>query len=146
MKLIILFSLIISTSAFSQSATELIDAVVLSKKSAIATFKSIPYRDKEYIAVKNYFLGLRDYGEQLGTSGKAKRRLNRFLEPKTVSKFCQDIFITKSEWELMKSNCTKNGFFLCSDEVMEFSAYKLQISTALDSDLLSSFNSSATCK
>lgn len=147
MKLILVtFFLCLSTSAFSQSAEEQISAVVDSKKSALNTFGSTPYREKEYISVRDYFITLNEYGLEVKNNSRSNKRLNSYLAAEDIAGFCSDIFVSKSEWEQIKTNCTKNRFFLCSDEVLLLNEYKKNVFDSLSSVLKVAFSSAVECQ
>lgn len=147
MKFLIFASLVLfSTLAFSQPAEQQIAEVGSLKLEATNTLNSTPYREKEYLSIKNYFSGLRDYGNDVKNNSRSNKRLNNYLTAKDIPKFCSDLFLTKSDWEQIKMNCTRNRYFLCSDEVLEFNEYKKVVSESLSVNLKSVFISTAECQ
>ena len=104
-----------------------------------------PYKMEEHSAIKDYFNELTLFAEDLETYPKYKKRFNQFLRSLGVEKFCSSILMDKTRWEALVRNCTKNNFFLCSEDVREYPTQKHSLAAALDNDLKSQYSSSAKC-
>lgn len=147
MKITIFILAVFSFSAFAQSdVINMISPVIEKKAVAESTFNSTPYRQKEHQEIKDYFVALSNLSEDAVGSNKLNRRYNFYLRSVGVKKFCSDIFITKDDWETMKANCTRNRFFLCSDDVLEFPNAKKSIRETLENDLKDEFSKTSECQ
>jgi hypothetical protein len=147
MKIVIFLIAIFSGNVFSQSdVTNIISPVIQKKIVAESTFNSTPYRQKEHQEIKDYFVSLSKLSEDALGSNKLNRRYNSYLRSVGIKKFCSDIFITKNDWEVMKANCTRNRFFLCSDDVLEYPTSKKSIGETLESDLKDEYSKATECQ
>lgn len=147
MKILISLLAVFSFSAFSQSdVINMISPVIEKKTAAEATFNSTPYRQKEHQEIKDYFVSLNKLSEDVKSTNKLNRRYNAYLRSVGLKKFCSDVFITKNDWETMKANCTRNRFFLCSDDVLEFPASKKSIGDTLENDVKDEFLKTSECQ
>ncbi len=147
MKTLFILCGLISSSVFAQSdVINMITSVTNSKASAESTFSSTPYRQKEYQSIKDYFVALNGFAEDLSGSTKLNRRYNSYLRSIGIKKFCTDILLNSTDWEQMKVNCTRNRFFLCSNEVLEYPNSKKALAETLEDDLKTDFLKTAECQ
>lgn len=144
--LLLVLIICFSTASYSQSAEEQISTVSEAKFNALNTLNSTPYREKEYLSVRDYFVALKDYGLDVKNNSRSNKRLNNYLTAKDIPKFCTDLFVTNKDWAQIKMNCTRNRYFLCSDEVLEFKEYRKIVLESLSAELKTVFNSAAECQ
>ncbi|MBL7664288.1 MAG: hypothetical protein JNM93_04095 [Bacteriovoracaceae bacterium] len=74
------------------------------------------------------------------------RRFNNYLEEEGMAKFCSEFFINLKDWEQIKLNCTRNRYFLCTEDVNDYPESKTSLSKILSEELLKIFVDTTECK
>lgn len=147
MKYIFLITFLFPTFSFAQSDVETkVELIARFKVEAELTLKSTPYRQVEHEKIKDYFIGLRDFSLELKENSKFNKRFNSYLSKNNLAIFCSDLLLNSKVLEEIISNCTRNRFFLCAEEVKEYSAFKQGLAAGLNQELLEEFNNTSECK
>lgn len=147
MKYIFLITFLFPIFSFAQSDVEIkIELIASFKVEAELTLKSIPYRQIEHEKIKDYFVGLRNFSLELKENSRLNKRFNNYLSKNNLALFCSDLLLNARVWKTIISNCTRNRFFLCAEEVKEYSAFKLQLAASLSHEILEEFNITSECK
>jgi hypothetical protein len=113
---------------------------------ADSTLRSTPYRNKEHQAIKDYFVGLKDFTIAIKENSRTNKRLNSYLGTESMKKFCSDIFISQNDWDQIKVNCTRNRYFLCTEDVNEYPAGKQALSELFYPNILQVFRNTSECQ
>ncbi len=146
MKAIIFLLLISMGSVYAQDISGSVSNITKLKGEALSTLGSTPYRAKEHQLIKDYFVGLMEFSVQARDNSKMNRRLNSYLASGDIAKFCSDILLDTKDWNQIKQNCTRNRFFLCSEEVNEFPEFKKTLSGSLSPANLEIFKNTPACQ
>jgi len=147
MKQIIFLMCLVANTVFAQSEiTSMISDLSKLRVEAEATLVATPYRAKEHQVLKNYFVGVRDFAVEVRDNSRTNRRLNSYLAGQVMAKFCSDILVSLNDWDQIKINCTRNRFFLCTEDVNEFQDSKKMLSEILSTDLLQIFKNTPECQ
>lgn len=104
------------------------------------------YSEEDHKTIKSYFSALNLFESDLNDYPKYRRRFNTYVRSVKVSSFCANTILDAARWKSLVKNCTKNDFFLCSDDVMTFTDTKKKFSEKLDADLKTEFDNSEKCK
>lgn len=104
------------------------------------------YSEEEHKTIKSYFNALNSFEKDLSDYPRYRNRFNNYLRSVKVENFCASVLLDAARWKSLVKNCTKNDFFLCSDDVMTFSDAKKKLSEMLDTDLKTEFEKSQKCK
>ncbi|MBL7665626.1 MAG: hypothetical protein JNM93_10880 [Bacteriovoracaceae bacterium] len=146
MKILIILC-ILCGHAFAQSdIVQMISDTASLRIEAESIVGTTPYRATEHQIIKNYFVRIKDFVDQLKENARKKRRFNNYLESQEMSKFCSGIFIGVSDWEQIKIDCTRNRFFLCAEDVNEYNESKKIFFEILSDVLLKIFQNTSECQ
>ena len=147
MRQIIFLICLVANTAFAQSEiASMISEVSKLKIEAESTLGATPYRAKEHQVIKNYFVGIRDFVVQIKDNSRTNRRFNSYLAAQEMGKFCSEVLINLKDWEQIKTNCTRNRFFLCTEDVNEYPETKKLFSEILSTELLQVFKNTPECQ
>lgn len=147
MRQIIFLICLVANTAFAQSEiASMISEVSKLKVEAESTLGATPYRAKEHQVIKNYFVGIRDFVVQIKDDSRTNRRFNSYLTNQEMGKFCSEVLINLKDWEQIKTNCTRNRFFLCTEDVNEYPETKKLFSEILSTELLQVFKNTPECQ
>ncbi len=147
MKQLIFLICLVANTAFAQSEiVSMISDVSKLRVEAEATLVATPYRAKEHQMLKNYFVSVRNFATEIKNNSRTSRRFNSYLTGQEMSKFCSEILVSLNDWEQIKMNCTRNRFFLCTEDVNEFPDSKKVLSEILSADLLQNFKNTPECQ
>lgn len=132
----ILFLILIPTISFAKNdSAELIDRISSHKDSLEETIPLTPYKTEEHLKIKNYFESLKEETRLLKVSSKRLRRFNTYLLKQDLPLICESIFLSRERWRILINNCTKNRFFLCSEEVRSYEKAKEGFKEALSPEV-----------
>ena|SRR3990167_5332338 len=146
MKTLTFLLIIFSFSAFAQDASVRIDEINQKLNILKEMMPKTPYKQEQHEAIKGYFVDLKDFFKELDESRRLKQRFNNLLsEEGQMKDFCTKVLIDSETHIALKKNCTRNRFFLCSEEVNSFEEYKKSISTMMDEENLSEFTRTIEC-
>lgn len=147
MKTAILLIFFLSGSALAQSEIAgMISEMSKLKIEAESTLVATPYRAKEHQVIKNYFVGIRNFVVQIKDNLRTNRRFNSHLADHEMGTFCSEVLINLNDWEQIKTNCTRNRFFLCTEDVNEYPETKKIFSEILSTELLQVFKNIPECQ
>jgi hypothetical protein len=147
MKQIFILMVLMVNTAFAQSdITGMILDVSKLKLDAESTLGATPYRAKEHQVIKNYFVGIKEFATQIRDNSRTNRRFNSYLMGQDMAKFCSETLINIKDWNQIKTNCTRNRFFLCTEDVNEYPDSKKVFSETLPTDLLQIFKNTPECQ
>ena len=144
MKLFIL-SLLMMTQAFAQTVDQKVAGLEKLKTSLEAIVDQSPYQSEQHAVIENYFKNLNDLSLELKNFPKSRSRFNNMVARSGLDSFCSKVFIDQKRWTDLESNCTKNGFFLCAEEVRSFSMSKTLLRDQLNKDLKTKFEATNSC-
>lgn len=135
------------TSALAQEDVGSRSAKVASLK---ITLESVidrgPYKDQQQNAIKAYFAELDSLIQDLSDYPKYLRKFNQYLRNTGIDPFCKSTILDLKRWSDLMNNCTKNGFFLCSEDVKNYPTTKLTLQKSLDDDNKTEMTKLPSCK
>lgn len=145
MKYLIILFVLMNQAMAQQDVKSRSEELSQLRSSLEAIIDRQPYKVEEHSAIKEYFSELTLFVADLESYPKYKKRFNQFLRSSGVEKFCGSILLDKSRWEALIKNCTKNNFFLCSEDVREYPTQKHSLAAVLDNDLKTQYLSIEKC-
>lgn len=87
-------------------------------KSELSTQGPYSYDDQEKLS--DYFSGLNFLVKKVDEHPKGKKGLARYLKKNGLVGLCDQILVSKSDWEQIKENCWSSEYFVCSEDILEF--------------------------
>lgn len=145
MKFFIL-TIFISTATLAGDASVLLTNLATNKLELEKSILTVPYRNPEHLVIKNYFESLKEETAALAKEPKRLKRLNTYLLTLDPATLCSDLFIDQGSWETVVKNCTKNRFFLCSEEVKNYSELKSSFQSVLNNENQGRFKATPECQ
>jgi len=146
MKTLMMIGIVLTTSAFAQQDIGTrITEISKARVEVESVLDKRPYKEEEHKAIKNYFSDLASLNEDLSAYQKYRKSFNNKIRSLGIEVFCKEIILEKQRWNDLIKNCTRNSFFLCSEDVNDFTAIKAKMAVQLDSDLKTSFEKSPSC-
>lgn len=79
-----------------------------------------PYRLAQHQAFKAYFAQIESIARDLRERKGAARSLGRALKKAEFESLCARVWMPKAEWITLVSLCSRQGFFLCAEEVRAY--------------------------
>lgn len=142
-----LSTLIISTNALAQLNPG-------PRTEELATFRGdlenkmdkTPYYGEEHTTIKRYFTELQELNEDLQNSSRYLRRFNNYIRDVGAETFCNEALLEQEKWTQLIKNCTKNNFFLCSEEVKLYPNIKEVLLNLLYEDVRKQMLAAKSCK
>lgn len=101
------------------------------------------YEDNEELA--KYFSGLNLLVKKIDEHPKGKKGLDRYLKDNRISRLCEKILISKDNWLQIMENCQVGDYFVCSEDVIEFTDTIELFSKNLSGRNRNKFVSNAEC-
>lgn len=146
-KLFLIFSCLMAFSAFGQQEiNSRLSEIGQAKADLEGIIDTKPYRGPEHSVIKKYFTELKSLIEDLEAYPKYKRRFNSSVRSTGVEAFCGSLILDKARLTSLVRNCTKNSFFLCTEDVREVAKINQDLAATLDEDLKTQFENLAKCK
>ena len=143
----IVMTIVWSLGSFAQEDAESRVERIASLRMNVESVLNIEhYKADEHATIKAYFSELSALTEDLGLYSKYRRRFNRFLRNDGVESFCKSAYLDKGRWNTLVQNCTKNNFFLCSEEVRIYPEHKAALKAQLDEDNKTQLERLAICQ
>ena len=101
------------------------DAVIRewAKKVDVLRVKSLeampqsPYQAEQHHAFRDYFLEIEQMTIQLVQSEEYTAAFNRGIAKIDLKDVCARVFLEREDWQFIFDHCTKNGLFICAEEV-----------------------------
>ncbi len=87
----------------------------------------VPYRQKQFKALKAYFAEINQMALVLKNDANFAQRFNNAVAKADLKETCAKVFLAWVDWQAIAERCTRNNFFLCAEEVRVF----LDIVTAM---------------
>ena len=106
----------------------------------------VPYRQPQFKALKAYFAEMNQMALVLTNDAKFRQRFNGAVARADLQATCAKVFLTKPEWKLMMERCTRNNFFLCSEEVRAYPDMALAMRGALTAEQVKRFDQAPSCR
>lgn len=106
----------------------------------------LPYRNRQHQAFKSYFAEIEKMALTLKADKGLAAKLSGAMERSDLGKICSQIFITKDAWRDLVRGCTKNRFFLCSEEVRAYPNMVSAMKESLNGKQQKRFDQTATCR
>lgn len=106
----------------------------------------IPYRTVQHQALKEYFTALTTKALELKSKPKYAAQFNLVLSKSDLSQLCEKVFLPKEEWRVIIQHCTRNRFFLCSEEVRAYPQAVSSLRELLTDTLKQRFDETAACQ
>jgi len=108
--------------------------------------KVVPYQLQQQTDFKSYFGEIGTMAVRLTQDSDYAEGFNQGVAKSDLKVLCGKVFIERAEWETIVGNCTKNGFFLCSDEVKYYPDLVTALRKLLTPDLQRKFDSTPPCR
>lgn len=146
MKTFIAFLIIIfSGSAFAQDVDTYLEEVSASKSNVENSIDKLPFGTAEHETFRSYFQSLQTFAEDVLNSKRFRRRIDSYANRNGLDQLCEQAFLAEDHWEKLLSNCTKNGFFLCAEEVKKYKEYRANLGKALSTATKEAFFKNPKC-
>ncbi|MEK6623323.1 MAG: hypothetical protein AABY86_00045 [Bdellovibrionota bacterium] len=114
-----LIFLMISASGCKEDTIvrELIKKVDGLRAKAIEAMPQTPYQVEQHHALRDYFFEIEQITMQLVQSKDYRTAFNRAVAKIDLKDACARVFLGRPDWQFILDHCTKNGLFVCSEEV-----------------------------
>ncbi|HAZ14662.1 MAG: hypothetical protein A2X86_06240 [Bdellovibrionales bacterium GWA2_49_15] len=86
-----------------------------------------PYQTEQHHAFRDYFFEIEQMTLQLVQSKDYTAAFNRAIVKVDLKDTCARVFLSRQDWEFILDHCTKNGLFICSEEVRVYSELVTEI-------------------
>ena len=106
----------------------------------------VPYRQPQFKALKAYFAEMNQMALALVNDSKFASRFNSAVARADLKTTCAKVFLTRAEWKVMMERCTRNNFFLCSEEVRAYPEMVTTLRGKLGADQQKRFDQTAACR
>lgn len=106
----------------------------------------VPYRQAQFKALKDYFGEINQMVLALGNDANFAQRFNNAVAKADLKATCAKVFLTASEWQTMVERCTRNNFFLCSDEVKAYRDMVIGLRSRLAQEQQKRFDQTPACR
>ena len=117
----------------------------LLKRDVETQIESLPYRRPQHEAFKAYFQEINEFSIQIKGEPSLAAAFNQKLMKHDFNSLCEKILMSSQQWRLLISRCTKNGLFLCSEDVRSYSTSIQLIRNSLTAQNQASFDSAPHC-
>lgn len=94
-----------------------------------------PFNGEEHAAIKRYFSEINSLNKDLANSRRYLKSFNTYIRKVGPETFCTETLLEKGKWSELVIKCTKNSFFLCSEDVKLFPSMKEKLSKLMDEDV-----------
>lgn len=142
--LIMCLFLLVST-AYAQSVDQEIQTLEVQLKATEGMIDRTPYKEEQHLIIESYFKKLNDFALNIKDYSNTSKAYNKYVGRYGADSFCKKVFLDSKRWSDLVANCSKNGFFLCAEEVRGFSDVKKSLKEALRDDLKKNFEASKFC-
>ena len=104
-----------------------------------------PYGQQQQEALKAYFSEINQGVIALQNNRKLREPFNSVVEGNNAQDLCSKVFLIKSDWQTMVRYCTRNRFFLCSEEVRSYPEILLAFRSYLNTKNQNQFDATPAC-
>ena len=101
--------------------------------------------DGDQVLLKAYFTRLVSLASELKTNQKSRDAFQSFAKKEGVGTLCQDFLMPNEEHVKLLALCTKNGFFICAEELRAYPDVIKLIQTNLSGEVLVAYQSTLSC-
>ncbi len=143
--LITLFIMTLTFNAFSQDVSENMDSLTSARVEVESSINQKPYQKAQQEIFRTYFTKLKEFVSEVKESEYLTEQFNNLVLKMGVNNICKNILIDNTSWKDLVKNCTKNRFFLCSEEIKFYNDYKAGLKELMYQDLKSEFARSNNC-
>ncbi|MEK6579587.1 MAG: hypothetical protein AABZ55_10210 [Bdellovibrionota bacterium] len=123
-----------------------VDATTLKRDTARIVSNQTPYREEQYIGLQNYFAELAKMAANLESNADLTEGLNTEIAKVNLAEVCGKILITKNESQTIIHHCTRNRFFLCSEEVRAYATIIQAFRSRLNTEQQKRFDETSDCR
>ncbi len=123
-----------------------IESVNLLLDKTLELSNQAPYNEKHYIVLKNYFNEIDQITLTIKSNPKLIKYFNSKIKESDLESLCSQVFISKVEWLSIVNHCTRNNFFLCSEEVRTYNETLNILRSFLDKDQRNRFDNTNSCR
>lgn len=116
------------------------------RNQARVALDEYPYEASQHQAFKNYFSELENLAFRLSQEQGFIVRFNNGISQVDLKDVCTRIFIVRPDWESLMLRCTRNEFFLCSDDVKYYPDMVAMFRQQLVPTVQQKFDSIEACK
>lgn len=122
------------------------DKLSAQKTNLISLIDKRPLTDEDHANIKAYFSELKSLDKDLGLSFRYLKRFQTYLMNVGAATFCANSLLEKNKWTELVKRCTKNGFFLCTDEVKVYPDIKQSLFGKLNEELKTEMGKYTECE
>jgi hypothetical protein len=105
----------------------------------------MPYRAEQQEAFKAYFSQVTEMANRLKDDSAFSDKFSKLASTSDLSMVCGKVFLPKTEWSVIVERCTRNGFFLCAEEVKSYGDVVTVIRSYLSTEMKQRFDGTPTC-
>ena len=134
-----------TATAFAQDFSQSISNRKTARIDVESNVSQTPYQKTQQEIFKTYFSQLNDFVAELKGSEDLFEEFNGYVLKTGVNTFCKSILLDSIRWKELVKNCTKNRFFLCTEDIKSFKAVKASLRDLLYQDLKNEFSRSNNC-
>lgn len=106
----------------------------------------VPYQTQQQQDFRNYFVEIENMAVKLKQDPQYASAFNDAVSKMDLKDLCAKVFVVRTDWQVIMDNCSKNGFFLCSDEVKFYPDMVSGVRKALAADQQRRFDGTPACK
>ncbi|MBY0471444.1 hypothetical protein K2X30_09775 [bacterium] len=107
----------------------------------------VPYRLEQHQVLKEYFAEIANLALSLKRNSKFAETFNAMALNENLNDICGKVLISKSkEWAGVIQQCTRNGYFLCAEEVRAYPEIVSTIREKLNMELQKKFDQAEQCR
>lgn len=141
--LLVLFILSLSSCKYEEVYQKYLDLADTKKEIASLVGE---LEEDELRIIGSYFVTLKDLGFQVKFDKKMKKRLNKKFDKYFDAKECDEMFLSKKEYESILKSCNANGFFICAEESKYYVEILKEFKKNLERDKVDNVLSDSVCK
>ena len=123
-----------------------IDALDSARKISLEASQQTPYGESQYPAIKNYFFQIEQLALEISSEPKLVKGLNSVIKNGELNELCSRAFLPKTEWARIATECTRNSFFLCAEEVRSYEENLLTLKKLLTAEQATKFMNTPSCR
>ncbi len=87
------------------------------RTTAEGAMSAVPYQLAQHQAFKDYFSEIEQIAVRLVQDKDFAAAFNKAVAKVDLKNACARVFMERRAWQFIAENCTKNGLFICSEEV-----------------------------
>ena len=137
--------LVLTGCVEGQSFRDWVKQTAVLKEEALKQSQVQPYRSEQYKALQGYFKQLFEVTLEMSQNPKRVKQLNEALEDEDLGSVCSQILVPYSNWVEISGRCTKNRFFLCSEETRAYPEAVEVLRAKLSEKTRARFDQTETC-